>query len=162
MKKGKRGNLISAAAVILVFCVFAVAVLSVLISGAGVYARLTERNRLAYDSRTCIQMVATKVRQASAPDCVMLSDYGDGDAIVISQDILGREYQDRIYCHEGWLMELFAASDGEFSPEDGEKLMKVREMHVSEAEGMLYITIVDENGTRAQQYLSLRGGGGTL
>ncbi|MBQ9979724.1 MAG: DUF4860 domain-containing protein [Oscillospiraceae bacterium] len=161
MKKEKRGNFISAAAVILVFCVFAVSVLSVLLSGAGAYRRLTERDRLSYDSRTCIQMVATKVRQAPAPDCVMLSDYGDGNGIVISQIIDGREYWDRIYCHDGWLMELFAASHGDFNPEDGEKLVKARGMWVSEDDGMLTITIVDGNGKTAHQRLSIRGGGET-
>ena len=35
--------------VLLLFCVFAVCVLSVLLTGAGAYRRLTERDRVSYD-----------------------------------------------------------------------------------------------------------------
>lgn len=151
---------ISALAALLLFGVFAVGVLSVLLSGAGTYRRLTSRDRLAYDSRTCAQYVATKVRQAPAPDAVLLSAFGDGDALVIAEELDGVEYWTRVYCYDGWLMELFAAAGGSFAPEDGEKIMELQSLTLEQAEGLLSIVIVDGGGTRTEQTLLLRGGEG--
>ena len=55
---------------LLLFGVFAVCVLAVLLTGADAYRRLTLRDQAAYDRRTCVQYVATRVRQADAEQCV--------------------------------------------------------------------------------------------
>ena len=67
MKQKIQQKSISGLAALLVFALFAVGILSVLLSGAGAYQRLTRRDRLSYDSRTCAQYVAAKIRQAPAP-----------------------------------------------------------------------------------------------
>ena len=66
---------------LVLFGVFAVCVLSVLLTGADVYHRLTVRDREAYARRTGIQYVATKVRQAQAGSAVAVSDFGGVDAL---------------------------------------------------------------------------------
>ena len=43
---------------LLLFGLFSVCVLAVLLTGADAYRRLTQRDRLAFDSRTCTQYVA--------------------------------------------------------------------------------------------------------
>ena len=50
--------------VLLLFGVFAVCVLSVLLTGADAYQRLSERDRVSYDQRTAAQYLSTRVRQA--------------------------------------------------------------------------------------------------
>ena len=54
---------------------------SVLLTGAGVYQRLTQRDRQAYDQRTCAQYLAAKVRQAPGPQSVSLSSFGDSASV---------------------------------------------------------------------------------
>lgn len=162
MTKRNRANSISGLAALLVFCVFAVGILSVLLSGASAYRRLTERDQMAYDSRTCVQYVATKVRQASAPGCVLLSEFGDGDALVIVQEYDGLEYWTRVYCYDGWLMELFASASDDFDPEDGEKIMEAQSLTLTQTGAFLGVTIVDGSGTKMEQTLFLRGGEGAV
>ncbi len=160
MKKHSRQPSISALAALLVLGVFAVGILSVLISGASAYQRLTARDQLAYDSRTCVQYVAAKVRQAPAPDAVALTSFGDGDSLVITQMIDGQEYQTHVYCCDGWLMELFAAADGGLEPQDGEKILPLQSLVLILEDDLLWVELVDGNGTESSIALSLRGGEG--
>ena len=162
MKKQNRANSISALAALLIFCVFAVGIVSVLLGGANVYRRLTRRDQMTFDSRTCMQYVATKVRQAPAPDCVLLSKFGDGDALVVVQEYDGAEYWTRVYCHEGWLMELFTAAEGDFAPEDGERIMEAHSLTLTRRGDLLGVCIVDANDAATEQTLFLRGGEGAV
>ena len=52
---------------LVVFALFAVCVLSVLLTGANVYQRLTQRDRDSYQRRTGAQYLATRGRQARGP-----------------------------------------------------------------------------------------------
>ena len=160
MRSFKEKRSISGLAALLLFCVFSIGILSVLLSGAGAYRRLTARDSLNYDSRTCAQYLATKVRQASGPESVELSHFGEGDALHIYQQVDGVRYLSRVYCHDGWLMELFTAADGEFDPQDGEKILQIRSLDLQRNDNLLTLTVVDGNGTRVTQYLFLRGGEG--
>jgi len=160
MRERSRKQSISALAALLLLGVFAAGILSVLLSGAGAYRRLTQRDRLSYDSRTCLQYVSTKIRQAPSPACVELSYFGDGDSLVISEEIEGANYCTQVYCHDGWLMELFTVADGAFAPEDGEKIMPVESLHLSRVGSLLRAELVDGNGTERTIVLHLRGGEG--
>jgi len=162
MKKHQSGQSISALAALVLLAVFAVGLLSVLLSGAGAYRRLSERDRNSYDSRTCIQYVAAKVRQAPAPGSVSLSKFGAGDCLILSEQVDGWEYLTRIYCYEGWLMELFAASGDDFAPEDGERLMPLNRFSLVLEGSLLQVNTVDTQGFEHRLLLSLRGGGGAV
>lgn len=158
MKKHDRRQSISGLAALLSLGVFAVSLLAVLLCGAGVYGRLTQRDQLAYDSRTCVQYLTTKVRQAPTPDAVALSRFGDGDALIISEEIGGAEYWTRVYCYDGWLMELFTVADDGFAPEDGEQILPARELSLTREGTLLRVALVDGNGSQADFLLALRGG----
>lgn len=156
MKHRLKQQSITALAALLMFGIFAAGILSVLLSGAGAYQRLTERDRLAYDSRTCAQYVATKVRQAGVPGAVHVESFGGVDALVIVQVYDGVEYWNRIYCHDGWLKELFTAAQGEFAPEDGEKILPAQKLELERQDGLLRIELTDGNGTAMEWNLTLR------
>ena len=117
---------------LLTFLLFAISILFVLLNGAGVYRRLTQRDQYSYDSRTCAQYVATKMRQAPSPTAVSADTFGTVDSLVISQHIEGSVFVTRIYCYENWLMELFTLADGDFYPEDGEKILPLSSLSVSQ------------------------------
>ena len=142
---------------LVLFGVFAVCVLSVLLTGADVYHRLTVRDREAYARRTGIQYVATKVRQAQAGSAVAVSDFGGVDALELYEDIDGERYVTRIYSYDGWLRELFTAVEGEFLPGDGEKVIEAGDMELTLDSGLLDIALTDGTGTETQLVLSLRG-----
>lgn len=160
MRERSQKRSISGLAALLSLGVFAAGILAVLLCGGQVYQRLTERDRMAYDSRTCVQFVATKIRQASDPDGVELSSFGDGDCLLITEEIQGEEYWTRVYCHDGWLMELFTVASEGFAPQDGEKILQVQNFELSRNGDLLQVEITDGNGTESRILLALRGGEG--
>ena len=143
----------------LTFVLFAISILFVLLNGAGVYRRLTQRDQFSYDSRTCAQYVATKMRQAPSPAAISTDTFGTVDSLRISQDIEGLEFVTRIYCYENWLMEIFTLADGDFFPEDGEKILPLSSLSVSQDGSVFSFILTDTEGNTQHLTISARGGG---
>jgi hypothetical protein len=144
MMNEKRQQAIPTLAALLLLVIFAVSVLGVLLAGAGVYSRLTRRDERAYDSRTGLQYVASRVRQATVPGGVQVEQFGGVDALSVREQVDGESYVTRIYCHEGWLMELFCAADAGLLPEDGERLLPARSLELELRDGLLYVRLTQE------------------
>lgn len=155
MKETLKARSLPTVAALLVLAVFAVGILSVLLSGAGAYQRLNRRDQAAFESRTAMQYLVTKVRQASGSDAVSIVPFGQGNALVIRQEQENEVYLTRIYCHDGWLMELYSFAEGEFSPEDGEKIMPMAALELKMRQDLLCISAVFSDDMQ-QIMLSLR------
>lgn len=153
MKEKNHLHSLSTVASLGLLAVFALLILSVLLGGAGAYRRLTQKGQQQFDSRTCAQYIATKVRQA--PEGVQTDTFGMSDALVIPQTYGDTQYVTRVYCYHGWLMELFTAVSGEFSPEDGERLMPAEGLSLSLEDGLLTVLITDETGKERPLLLDL-------
>ena len=160
MRERNKGQFASSLTALLLLGIFAVGILSVLLSGAGAYRRLTQRDQAAYESRTCVQYLATKIRQNPRPDTLALTEFGAGESLLFTQDVRGEEYWVRIYCHDGWLMELFTAAEEGFAPEDGEKIMPIQSLSLQREDDLLRAEVVDANGVEHTLVLALRGGEG--
>ena len=146
--------------VLLLFGVLAACILSVLLTGAGAYRRLTERDDAAYDRRTATQYVATRVRQADEVGGVSVETVGDADALVFAEEIDGYLYETRIYYYDGYIRELFAEAGYDFLPEDGEKVMEAVGMTITEENGCLHCSIQTADDVWDHVTLSLRSGKG--
>ena len=144
---------------LVLFGVFAACILSVLLTGADVYRRLTARDQAAYDRRTCAQYVATKVRQAQAGGMVRVDDFDGVDAISFAEDIEGEIYITQVYCWDGWLRESFTFEGADFFPEDGEKIIEAQAMDLELEDGLLTVDLTDGSGAETHLVLSLRGEG---
>lgn len=155
LKNGSLSGLVA----LLTFVLFAISILFVLLNGAGVYRRLTQRDQYSYDSRTCAQYVATKMRQAPSPAAISTDTFGTVDSLRISQDIEGLEFVTRIYCYENWLMEIFTLADGDFFPEDGEKILPLSSLSVSQDGSVFSFILTDTEGNTQHLTISARGGG---
>ena len=143
---------------LLTFVLCAISILFVLLNGAGVYRRLTQRDQYSYDSRTCVQYVATKMRQAPSPAAISTDTFGTVDSLRISQDIEGLEFVTRIYCYENWLMEIFTLADGDFFPEDGEKILPLIILSVSQDVSVFSFILTDTECNTQHLTISTRGG----
>ncbi len=139
---------------------FALCVLCVLLSGAGVYRRLTADGQQAYARRTCAQYITTRVRQSENAAALAVESFGGVSALTVTQTIGSEVYLTRVYCYQGWLMELFSHREGEFSPADGEKLLPAQSLTFSLNDGLLQATVVDEFGRQTALTFALRGGEG--
>ena len=144
---------------LLLFGVFAVCVLSVLLTGASAYQRLTQRDMAAYDSRVCLQYIAARVRQADRDNGVSVEPFGGRDALILTEE---GGYATYVYWHEGYLMELYTSVDGDLAPEDGEKLMASGGLELSLEDGLLTVDITQGTGEQDTLCLSLRSGEGAV
>ena len=85
MKKRPIQHQLNGLMALLLFGVFAACVLAVLLTGASAYRRLTQRDQEAYLRRTCVQYLATRVRQADSRDRVSVESFGGADALVLTE-----------------------------------------------------------------------------
>lgn len=148
--------------VLLLLGVFAVCVLSVLLTGAEGYRRLTERDREAYGWRTAAQYLTTRVRQADLAGGVALENFGGRDALALTEEIDGEVYVTRVYWDGGYIRELFAAADAEMAPEDGEKILEAGDLNFSPGPtgGEIIAELTDSAGKTTRLVLALRSGKG--
>lgn len=153
----EKKNSISGLAALLVFGIFAVCVLLVLLQGANTYQKIHERGQATYEQRTAAQFLATKIRQASGP--VLVTSFGDGEALVFEEDFDGETYATWIYCYDGWLREYFGTTEEEPLPEFGEKILEAGYVSMSLEEDLLWILLEDSEGQDQELQLFLRSGG---
>lgn len=156
MRKHSAEHHMDTLAALLLFAVFAACLLTVLLTGADAYRRVTARDGVSYSRRTCIQYVATRLRQA---DWVELESFGVTRALVLG-DREDPEHVTRVYYHEGSLMELYAEVGLDMSPEDGEEVIPCDWMRLSLEDGLLTIDLLDPQGEVTTLRLSLRAGEG--
>lgn len=157
MRQGARRRHTDGLTALLLFGVFAACVLAVLLTGAGAYRRLVRRDQAAYERRTCVQYIAARVRQADRRDGIRLTDFGGIPALALDH---GDGCATRVYCFEGWLMELYAAADAGLAPEDGTRIMELDSLELSLEEGLLTVKISAPDGTPDTLRLFLRSGEG--
>ena len=150
--------------VLLLLGVFAVCVLSVLLTGAEGYRRLTERDRESYNWRTAAQYLTTRVRQADLEGGVTLEDFGGRDALALTEVIDGEAYVTRVYWDGGYIRELFAAADAEMAPEDGEKILEADGLNFfpGPTGGEIIAELTDSAGETTRLVLALRSGEGAM
>lgn len=152
MKKRPIRHQIDGLIALLLFGVFSVCILAVLLTGADAYRRLTGRDQAAFDRRTTLQYIATRVRQADTLDGVRVADFNGADALVFDD---GDGYVTRVYCHNGYIMELYAEEYLDLTLEAGEPIMEAEPLDFSMADGRLRVS----NGEDTL-ILSLRSGEG--
>ena len=155
MKKRVIQHHTDALAALLRFGVFAACILSVLLTGAEAYRRLTRRDQAAYARRTAVQYIATRVRQADSLALVSVEEFQGVTALVLRED---GEYATRVYCHEGYLKELYASEEDLMVPGDGERIMAAEGLELSLDQGLLTVSVTGENGEESTLLLSLRSG----
>jgi hypothetical protein len=139
------------------FCVFAASVLLVLMSGANAYRRIADGLAQHYEERTCLSYIAAKLRHFDTEGAVSLTSFGDGDALLLTQTIEGREYGTLIYTHEGTVMELFTELPLAFGPEAGCVVLPAGSLRFSWlSDGLLHVECDGAEGRSAGVSVALR------
>ena len=123
---------------VLVFTVFALCVLLVLLTGAGVYRDLVAKGEDGYDRRTAAQYVITRVHQAGD---VSVESFGGGQCLTFREEGEDGVYLTRVYCQGGFLRELYTPEDAALEPGDGEPVLPLESMQVSVEDGLLTVTL---------------------
>ena len=135
---------VSAYLTFLTLGLFALCAVMAVLMGAKSYRSVAQKSREADDSRRAVRYLSTRVQQSQ--EMVSVEDFEGVTALVLSESVEGNRYLTRIYCHEGYLKELYAAQSGSFTPADGEKLFEISSLSFREKDGLLLITAVMPNG----------------
>jgi len=152
MKKSNMGFLL----VLLVFALFMVSALLVLLTGADVVQGITERDQRSYEQRTAVQYIATRVRQADRAGMISVRTDETGDSLVLAEEIDGVRYETLVYCHEGYLRELFCAGGYDPGAEFGEKILPAEHFSVRDMGDHLELKITFAGGQSRSVVLQLR------
>ena len=123
-------------AVLPVFAFFALCALLVLLSGVKVYRQLVRRGEETFAARTAAQYVTMRVRQAES---VTVTDFEGCESLTVSETIDGERWLTRVYCHEGFLRELYCVENAALHPQDGEKILPLENLGFSLEEDLLTV-----------------------
>lgn len=143
------------------FGVFIGCILLVLTAGAQSYRDLADRDADSWNSRTCAQYIAARVRHADAADSIYVGSFDgnraeSGDTLILREPVNGTDYYTRIYCYDGQLRELFTAEESGFSQEDGTAVLAAEQIGFELKDGLLTVQAVDAAGDPVSIALSLR------
>lgn len=160
MREGTRQNRISALAALLLLAAFAASILLVLLTGAGAYRRLVDRDEADFSRRTAAQYIATRVRQNDGAGAVTVEDFGGVECLTLKEwngDFVS-DYATRLYCYDGSLWELYTSVDVEAELEDGDRVMDLAGLELSLEDGLLNAVLTMKSGETQTVILSLRSG----
>ena len=141
---------------LVLFLLFALCILGVLLTGADVYNRITDADQTAYDQRTAIQYLTTKIRQSDEHGKVSVVELDGLQTLQLQETVGTRTYLTYIYCMDGYLWELYAREDHGLSTADGTKVMAAEQMKLQWLSPVLTIDIEFTDGSWRQAKLTLR------
>ncbi len=164
MKKTIKKNSAMVLAPLLLFVIFTSCILGVLLTGASVYQTISSRNQTNFEHRTIAQYLTTRLRQSDVATMSFVGDFyegipaSDGNTFFIREVINDHTYYTRIYCHDGYLYELFTTAEGAFHPQEGEKLLELKELHFFLDSNLLEIIVTYKDTTVETLILNLHVG----
>ena len=168
MKRENKSLRITALAPVLLFAVFASCVVIVLLFGADNYQTLTRRDRESYQYRTAVQYLTTRIRQGDVVGMVFVGDFDEaapkesGDTVYIRETVGDRVFYTRIYCHDGYLCELFAEEASGPAPEEGERILPAERIQISRDGDRLRFELVFADSETVVFWVTCRTGKETL
>jgi len=132
--KTASGERVSGAAALIVFCIFAMLVFSVIMLGAGAYKNIVGSSRDGSEERICLSYVWTAVKNNDGAGSISVEPFGGAPALHIAEVFGDSVYQTIIYHHDGWVCELFVEAGQAFSPDYGARIIKVESLEFEQFE----------------------------
>jgi len=127
--KNASGEKIGGAAALMVFCIFAMLILTVLTLGAGAYRNIAMAAREGSDERLSLSFIWTMVKNHDNSGGMYVDDFDGLPALFINEEYGDTVYQTVIYHLDGWVYELFAEDVTAFRAGDGVRVIEVESLH---------------------------------
>ena len=133
---------------IALLCVFLIAGVLVIMTGAGVYQRALQNSGQNYNMQTSVSYIIEKIRQGDRDGGISLGEISDGiPALMISSQYQDSSYTTYIYVCDGEMRELFVRDGVSADASDGTTLLEAASLELEEMDdGLLRITISDAEG----------------
>jgi len=158
----KEKHSIEGAFVLVLFAVFAVAIIVVLVLGAVSYKGLVKRDKGRYDKRIITSYVAAKVRGNDVKNGVAVGGFADAakndgvETLHLYGNIEGEKVDTRIYYYKEKIYELYTLEGLEMKPEAGNPILDAKGLSFHIEGGLLQITSMDANGVESTTTVALR------
>lgn len=136
-------------------CVFAACLLFALAAGVRIYKDVSAVMEEQYTSRTAMSYLTTRLHQSDAAGAVELGELAGTPAIVIHRSVDGEDYVTFVYCHEGYITELFCPASESLLPSDGLRVVPALSLELS-LEGDLMRIDCETDGGAETAYVALR------
>lgn len=142
---------------ILVYGIFALFSLLLVVVGARVYRNIVSASQRNTQTRAAFSYVAGKLRMST--QSLNSPEIREEQGItILVLDTQTEGYETRIFYYEGAIRELYQASDQEFIPEMGEKIVEVSDFRIETTEeGSLLLKAADLEGRPRSLHLHLEG-----
>lgn len=108
----------------------------------GVYRAVESASGEHARDRVALSYLMSQLRAGDGEEGIRVSSFGDGDALILSEGA----YATTLYCHEGYLMELYANKDLDFDPASGYPIVPARALTVEVTDGLFCLTVTKETG----------------
>ncbi len=123
---------------ITLFVVFAISVLMLTGTGAGVYRNIVDDMENNYDSRTAGTYLFNRIHRADEHGNVTIGDFNGENAILMLEEIDNITYCTYLYYHEGNLCELFTRYGQDIDPSYGNAIIALEDYSVTQVTDTLY------------------------
>ena len=158
MRETNSKNYVSGLLTLMVFAVFAACIVFTLLTGAGIYKRIGERDNQSGSARTILQYITTRVRGAESPDAVSVETLNGKSVLSLRETVGEKEYRFFIYlADDGYMKELYAAADSKFYDGSGESLVQADELQFSLNNGLLSAEVTIPGQDPEHLYVNIRG-----
>ena len=158
MRKSSDKNYIGGLTTLVIFAVFAACIVMVLVTGADIYRRVTDRDSEACSERIVSQYISTRVRGAESPDAVCVEEFDGKSVLCVRENVGGKDYAFFIFLgSDGYIRELYASADSKFYPDSGEKLIEADSLSFSLKNGILTTELAVPGCESETVKLNIRG-----
>ena len=125
-------HMISGVFVFLLIGIFAIASITLVLSGIGAYRNVTNAAARNTERQLALSYLANKVRAYDGAGSVSV-DTRDGISVLsLREDWEGETYETLIYHYDGAICEQYTSADGEFVPMYGERLTEALALQFNE------------------------------
>lgn len=135
---------------------FALSALFVAVLGAQVYGRTAEQMDQNYNTRTSLVYIGEKIRQTPGRE-IVIDDVEGSQALVLKQNMDGREYESWIFSAGGKLKEVMVPAGTDVKSEDGQGIMEISKFSLFQEGNLLSITVYDQFGDKDTVTMSVGG-----
>ncbi len=156
MQQKQQPHIIDVIFVLALFGAFAFSAVMLIIAGSTIYKNTINNMQSNFETRTSSSYISEKIRQGGELD-ILHSDSA-GDILSVKRQVGKRDYSTYLYCRDGYLCELYSASDTELTDgmlAAGQKITELSSLTASPTESDTVIEVLLSHESGAQNRLLL-------
>lgn len=148
------------AAVFSLCALFAILAMGLTLLSSSVYRSTVADADRNFTHRTALSYLMNQVRRGDRTEGVSIQRFGDGDALVLTEEMDGYAYVTVLYCYDGQLRELYMERGSGLLPADGIAIIPLEALALTQRDGLLEINVTDPGGAVFASSIAPRTGVG--